>query len=120
MASSWLYFDTTFTLIAIITAEKWMFEECVFGGGKLVGWPVHIDFLRPTVREDWLSRSQLQGRPDTIPTLWAKKDTTAERVAWLEMGNHHLGMRPGLANNSRDRQSAWIEWMGIYEFQKYH
>jgi len=49
MASSWLYFDTTFTLIAIITAEKWMFEEWVFGGGKLVGWPVHTDFLRPTV-----------------------------------------------------------------------
>jgi len=26
-----------------------MFEEWVFGGGKLVGWPVHTDFLRPTV-----------------------------------------------------------------------
>jgi len=49
MASSWLSFDTTFTLIARIMAEKDMLEEWVLGGGKLVGWPVHTDFLRPTV-----------------------------------------------------------------------
>ena len=30
-------------------AEKYMLEEWVLGGGKLVGWPVHTDFLRPTV-----------------------------------------------------------------------
>ena len=48
-------------------AEKYMLEKWVLGGGKLVGWPVHTDFLRPTVQ--WELKSVGPPCAPTIPFL---------------------------------------------------